>query len=189
MRRGAAARKCCIGFSNSCDVKVECSSGVRAVNGTGLSSSIVLAAPPHLRRRDHLAGGQLQPVKFHFTTTGGDCQSAVKASWSKLLQRMGLNPNFYFDGEQFKKPPPPRRPAVELPQQRRPAGGQAMWTRCACLLRRGHGGGGEMQGPVCVCAAGAPACQCTQAGTMAVQHPAGAASFVPAMVLDFTACT
>ena len=75
-------------------------------------SSINCAGLPlrNLRRRDHLAGGQLQPVKFHFTTTGGDCQSAVKASWSKLLQRMGLNPNFYFDGEQFKKPPPPRRP-------------------------------------------------------------------------------
>lgn len=85
------------------------------------------------RRRDHLAGGQLQPVTFHFTTTGGDCQSAVKARWSKLLQRMGLNPNFYFDGEQFKPPPPPRRPAVDLPQ-RRIAGAQGRVRMRLCML-------------------------------------------------------
>ncbi|PRW58250.1 T-cell activation mitochondrial [Chlorella sorokiniana] len=71
--------------------------------------------------RDHQAGGQLQPVTFHFTTTGGDCQGAVKTRWSQLLQRMGLNPNFYFDGEQFKPPPPPRRSVVEPTQHRRSA--------------------------------------------------------------------
>ena len=61
--------------------------------------------------RDPFSSGRLQRVRCQLKTTGGNCAQLVQQSLGQLLQRVGLNPFFYFDGEQFK-PRAPARPRV-----------------------------------------------------------------------------
>lgn len=73
--------------------------------------------------RDPFAGFRLQRVRCQLKTTGGNCAQLVQQSLGQLLLRLGLNPYFYFDGDQFLLRSPPR-PRV-LPKPRQAAAGAA----------------------------------------------------------------
>ena len=94
--------------------------------------------PAHLPpRRDPYAEGQLGRVRCQLKTTGGNCAQLVQQSMGQLLLRMGLNPHFYFDRQQFqpRAPPPPR--IVPKPSQ-----SGALSADClGCARGRGAGGG------------------------------------------------
>lgn len=60
--------------------------------------------------RDSANGGRLHRVRALLKTSGGDSSAQVQERLGQLLGRLGLNPQFYFDGGQFKPKPMPRQP-------------------------------------------------------------------------------
>lgn len=80
-------------------------------------------------RRDPYAGGRLNRVRCQLKTTGGNCAGLVQRSLATLLQRLGLNPYFYFDGSHFQPRAPPKPQVVPKP---RPAGR----SRRGCSVQR-----------------------------------------------------
>ncbi|KAL4430825.1 hypothetical protein ABPG75_006081 [Micractinium tetrahymenae] len=70
--------------------------------------------------RDPYAGGRLNRVRCQLKTTGGNCGVLVQRSMAELLHRMGLNPLFYFDGDQFRPRPAPQPQVVPKPRSTAP---------------------------------------------------------------------
>ena len=69
-------------------------------------------------------------MRCQLKTTGGNCAQLVQQSLGQLLQRVGLNPFFYFDGEQFKPRAPARPRVVRKPTPPRTGG----WVWCGGWL-------------------------------------------------------
>lgn len=93
------------------------------------------------RRRDPYSGGRLQRVRCQLKTTGGNCAQLVQQSLGQLLLRLGLNPYFYFDGDQFrpKSLPRPKPRAVPKPKSSRPAAGGRRGAAAASAAPVGPG--------------------------------------------------
>ncbi|KAL4418994.1 hypothetical protein ABPG77_000859 [Micractinium sp. CCAP 211/92] len=74
--------------------------------------------------RDPYAGGRLNRVRCQLKTTGGNCAGLVQRSLATLLQRLGLNPYFYFDGSHFQPRAPPKPQVVPKPRPAAPRAAQ-----------------------------------------------------------------
>jgi hypothetical protein len=97
------------------------------------ASKLIMHLPIPIPRRDPYSQGRLQRVQCQLKTTGGDCPHLVQQSLGQLLQRLGLPPHFYFDGDQFQlKAPPPRPRAPPRPRISSP-GWLGAVLRCAVL--------------------------------------------------------
>ena len=58
----------------------------------------------------------MQRVRCQLKTTGGNCAQLVQQTLGSLLGRLGLNPHFFFDGDQFRPRAVPRAPAALRPR-------------------------------------------------------------------------
>lgn len=114
---------------------VRCAGGCSALPCLPRALVITAASPSPTTRwyRDPYSHGRLQRVRCQLKTTGGNCAQLVQQSLGALLQRLGLNPYFFFDGDQFRPRPPPRQRPVPRPRPAAPGGCGGWGGRLDCL--------------------------------------------------------